>query len=380
MTRPFGARPGQTGDAGRPNWHTVDPAYSERAPRMVASGRSEKRPDVAGRSSRSLLAALTLPGRWAARAIRRQVTAAVDLRLAAIAARQDAMATRLDAMATRLDAVAAQFGMALGPLARCVPLGDDVLLRSPHGWLLLPAEDLRVLAAMLETGGSLEPGTTRTLQALLSPGDLAVDVGANVGALSIAMARSVGPCGRIVAVEPMPRLAALLRRTAYLNSLQDVILIENCAVGAHNGTGRLSMEGTTAHNSLLPLPNATGHLEVPIRCLDNLMAADAQPALIKIDVEGAELDVWRGMRGIIAGAAHLAVVVEFGPSHLSRSGIGVDDWIGNFTSAGFTPWEIDEGSGFIKPLRTQGLEAVASINLLLLRDPPSRWPNLLVAE
>ena len=114
-----------------------------------------------------------------------------------------------------LSAIAVEYSSKLLQ-ARAVPLGDEVLARSPFGWLLLPSEDLRLVAAMLETGGSLEPGTAAVVQALLEPNDLAIDVGANVGALSLAMARSVAPHGRVLAIEPTPRTAKLLRRTCAL--------------------------------------------------------------------------------------------------------------------------------------------------------------------
>jgi FkbM family methyltransferase len=262
---------------------------------------------------------------------------------------------------------------------RAVPLGDEVLARSPFGWLLLPSEDLPLVGAMLESGGSLEPGTAAVAQALLEPDDLAIDVGANVGALSLAMARSVAPHGRVLAIEPTPRTAKLLRRTCALAGLEQIIQIEECAVGATNGTAMLAIGATCGHNSLLPLDKATDNIKVRVRPLDALLPSETRPALVKIDAEGFELEVWRGMERLLRETPNLAVIVEFGPSHLLRSGVTIEAWFEALTAPGFTPWEIDEASGTIRPLRSSGLQDVFSMNLLLLRDLPSRWPRLRIA-
>jgi hypothetical protein len=120
-------------------------------------------------------------------------------------------------------------------------------------------------------------------------------------------------------------------------------------------------------------------VEVLVRPLDALLASGDHPALLKIDAEGFELDIWRGMERLLRETSHLAIIVEFGPAHLLRSGVTIETWFETLIAPGFTPWEIDEVSGTIRPLRSSGLQDVFSINLLLLRDPPSRWPRLRVA-
>jgi len=104
-------------------------------------------------------------------------------------------------------------------------------------------------------GMSVKSDTSRWLPDLQI--SLIFDVGANVGALSLAMARSVAPHGRVLAIEPTPRTAKLLRRTCALAGLEQIIQIEECAVGATDGTAMLAMGATCGHNSLLPLDRAT---------------------------------------------------------------------------------------------------------------------------
>jgi FkbM family methyltransferase len=264
--------------------------------------------------------------------------------------------------------------------SRAVPIGAEVLTRTPFGWLLVPAEDTRLVAAMIETGGSLEPGTASVLGAILEPGDLAVDIGGHVGTLALAMARAVGPTGRVLVLEPTPRNADLLRRTAIMTSMEHVIQVEQAAAGAAEGRSTLFFGVTTGHNSLIPIGETPDSVEVDVKPLDALLPPDALPVLIKIDAEGAELEIWRGMSRLIADAPDLAVVVEFGPSHLARQGISIGEWLSTVTDPGFTAWEIEEETGLIRPLRRDGLGEIFSVNLLLLRTSPSRWPRLKVAQ
>jgi FkbM family methyltransferase len=321
--------------------------------------------------------------------LRRQVSFGVDASLSAqvlqqVLSSQQVISAQLEMLKRGLDrvqylsAAAVEFS-SKGHQTGAVSLGAEVLAYSPFGWLLLPSEDLRLVAIMLETGGLPAPGTVAVIQALLEPNDLAIDVGAHVGAISIAMARSVGPHGRILAIEPTPRSATLLRRTCVLADLERTIQIEQCAIGAEDGTANLALGVTSAHNSLLPRGGATDSVEVQVRSLDSLLPAGSCPALVKIDAEGFELEVWRGMQRILREAPDTAVIVKFGPNDLKQSGLPIEAWFEALTTGGFTPWEIDEGSCTIRPLRSSRLQDVFSMNVLLSRDPPIRWPRLRIA-
>ncbi len=292
-----------------------------------------------------------------------------------LAARFDLLGGQADALGARLAGMEA----VLHPLTRCVPLGTEVLSRTPWGWLLHPVEDLALLAGMMDAGGMHEAGTRIVLQSLLTQGDLCVDAGAHIGILTVVMAHAVLPGGQVVAIEPTPRLAALLRQTVVLNNMQALVTVEACAVGREDGTATLSTHTGTMNSSLVPLEDGTGAIQVPVRRLDSLIVPGTRVAVAKIDVEGVELDALAGMSRVIADSPDIALVVEFGPSHLKRAGIAVDDWIGAFRVVGFTPWEIVEPEGTIRPLRGAGLDAVLSLNLLMLRHAPQRWPRLKLA-
>jgi FkbM family methyltransferase len=147
--------------------------------------------------------------------------------------------------------------------------------------------------------GANELPVQEELARLLRPGDIVIDIGANVGFLSVIAAKLVGPDGRVIAFEPVPANARRIRRNARLNRLGRIEVVE-AAVGDRTGTATLVLAefagGAALADADLP-PDACGELEVRLTTLDDWLARSGspRPALVKIDVEGAELAVLRGM-------------------------------------------------------------------------------------
>ena len=139
---------------------------------------------------------------------------------------------------------------------------------------------------------------------LLSPGDCAVDVGANKGSYTFWMRRAVGATGRVHAFEPQPELAAYLRG-ACRSMRWDNVEIHEAAASDHAGRASLRVPGPRPSPGASLEPGAVaaaGSREVAcdtIR-LDDALAGGARIALVKVDVEGHELAVFRGAAGVIA--------------------------------------------------------------------------------
>ncbi len=115
--------------------------------------------------------------------------------------------------------------------AYAVPLRD--------GYLFVPEEEEGLLLMYTGAGpDGLEPGTRRILQMITPQAGTAVDVGASVGLHTLALARAIGPAGKLHAFEAEPRLEPFLRRTLNANGLHFVDL-RILAVGAEHGRGGL---------------------------------------------------------------------------------------------------------------------------------------------
>jgi len=151
--------------------------------------------------------------------------------------------------------------------------------------------------------GLLELSVQEAMRRLLGPGDVFYDVGANVGFFALAGARHVGPDGAAYAFEPVPDNVAAIRESAALNGIANLEVIESAA-GRAAGRDRLLLveDLSWSHlESLGPHPRTRETVDIEVVAIDDLVASGRirPPHLVKIDVEGAEIDVLEGMRRTI---------------------------------------------------------------------------------
>ncbi|MGH2375262.1 MAG: FkbM family methyltransferase [bacterium] len=175
---------------------------------------------------------------------------------------------------------------------------------------------------------SHEPETMQYILRRLRQGSVFVDVGANIGYYSALAAAAVRPDGRVYAVEPSSRNLRFLVDNVQRNGLAQVKVLASAA-GSSRGKARLFKGGTGVTDSLIP-PDAEplGHEDVPIVPLDEMIGGRID--LVKIDVEGAEIDVLNGMTRLIADSPGIDLIVEWNPSWLRQAGkpvCSVPDWL-----------------------------------------------------
>jgi FkbM family methyltransferase len=163
----------------------------------------------------------------------------------------------------------------------------------------------------------------------LRPGDVVVDVGANIGSLAIAAALRVGPEGRVVAVEAHPRTAEFLRGNVALNGVTNVDVVQ-CALGPRAGRTRLTDRRSDDLNQV----GAAAGIEVPVRGLDDLALPASEISLLKIDVEGYERPVLEGGARVLERTA--CVYFESWERHFARYGYHAADVLRLLADAGFT--------------------------------------------
>ncbi len=147
--------------------------------------------------------------------------------------------------------------------------------------------------------GTHELGLQRAFELLARPGMTFYDAGANVGFYSMIVARLVGAGGRVVAFEPVPDNARWIEHNAALNGFAHVE--PRCeALGSDDGAARFLTSADTQLGKLAtvgaPPSNPMAEVSVRLRRMDSLLAESAlsPPNLIKIDVEGAEVEVLSG--------------------------------------------------------------------------------------
>ena len=196
--------------------------------------------------------------------------------------------------------------------------GDHLTSRLPGG------ERVRVDSAYRHLGWNAEEyaafkGCTRR-------GATVLDIGANVGAYTVLFAQWVGSSGRVYAFEPASASRAGLTRHVAINGFADRVTVRPEAITAK--TGRQAFVDVATHGgNRLTTARDVGTVDVPVISIDEFCRiANLRPDVMKIDVEGAELDVLRGARQTIAqrGSA-LSLFVELHPSTWPALGISRAD-------------------------------------------------------
>lgn len=253
---------------------------------------------------------------------------------------------------------------------------DEILVRTAVGYMLCPAQDHALLAQLLDVG-ELEAGTRLLIQRLLVPGSTYIDVGANIGMHVIAAARAMQGKGSIACFEPYEPTAQLLRKSIFLNGFAHMATVHQVAVSSRNGSQPLFLGQTTGHHSLFPLDEWATSGKPPVETrlvrLDDVMPQGAHVDVIKIDAEGAELDVLAGANALLANNPEIGLIVECGAAHLRRSGIDLSEWLGAFASMGFEWKAIDPDAGHLASFPEDQLRDRSSVNLFMARSNAKLW-------
>jgi FkbM family methyltransferase len=243
--------------------------------------------------------------------------------------------------------------------------GTDAVLR-----LQSEADDTQAAGAFWYGIAAAEPETYRWLWALGSQSSVFLDVGANIGLYTLSLAAR-HPSLRVVAFEPVPRVAEALRRNVSLNGLANVTVC-SAAVSDRNGTDLLYVPpgGVPLEATLLEgLRIGTTPVEVTAVTIDKAVNDLELPVvdLVKIDVEGCELAVLQGAARTIADH-HPTIVCEV--LHGVGTGTAIADYL---RPLGYDFFSLTAGGGRREPL-LQGDPSFKELNYLLVHE--SRLPDV----
>jgi FkbM family methyltransferase len=199
--------------------------------------------------------------------------------------------------------------------------------------------DLYVNSAIIHMmGGTYESGTTSCIKKLLKPGMTFVDIGANCGYFTLIGARAVGPTGKVYTFEPDPRNTRLIQESVAANKLVEYVRIAPLAItdGTRGDTVELFLSSSSGQNSLWG-KQSQKHITVSTTSLDKFFKQEVYPrmSLIKIDVEGAEVDILRGMTELNRVNPDLRLILEFSPQSFENRGIVTSEIFSLLNHLGF---------------------------------------------
>jgi FkbM family methyltransferase len=245
---------------------------------------------------------------------------------------------------------------------------DALLITGDEFDLLIPTPEAGLLSYVARNGvDTIEPGVRAVLQARLHPGGTAVDIGANIGVHALIMAKIVGSSGRVVCFEPVPHVASTLGRTLRLNGFGERAQVFCSAVADSAGEATLDRASHSPISSHYPTPEKRASLAVKTIALDDHFAPGERIDLMKIEVKGAELLVYKGMSRVLRENPEIELILKWSRSHFARSNQSPELFWDLIRNDGFRPLRIDdEPPGQLVPLN--GVASVPdTANILLTR-------------
>lgn len=161
--------------------------------------------------------------------------------------------------------------------------------------------------------GDLDPKVTWVCRQLIQKGDTVLDIGANIGVTTVAMASMVGANGRVHSFEPNPELQLMLKQVIEKNRFNNVTL-HSMALGPAESQMQLNVPRANAGMGSL-VRHGSGDdavYTVPVRRLSDIVAQEkiSSIRLIKIDVEGFEADVFNGAQEVLRDIKPEAILFE----------------------------------------------------------------------
>lgn len=201
----------------------------------------------------------------------------------------------------------------------------------PHGYEVELSLDNWMERYAYLVGAYYDPVTIQTIQRCLRDGDWFIDIGANVGLVTLTGASQVGPKGRVLAFEPNPRAAQRLEANIQLNNLTNIDVLK-VALGAEDNVAMLDAS----------LQHGTGSLRtdrgvpVPLRRGDAFVSGIPDDAwvFVKVDVEGYEQRVLSGLSRFLT-RNRVAFLIEITDAWLREMGGSAETLFRDLRAAGF---------------------------------------------
>ena len=189
------------------------------------------------------------------------------------------------------------------------------------------------IAQHLMFKGYWEKTSNQAMLSLLDAQSVYVDVGAHYGYHVITAAQKAAT---VVAVEPNPRLHGLLEKSIRINGLRSKVTLHRCAVSDQEGEARfVCPQDDPALGHLAAPDEAPDATLVRIRPLDAILLDLPRIDLLKIDVEGHELEALRGAEKTLAKHPDLKIAIEYAPGHIERT-TTLEEFHGVLLGYGFT--------------------------------------------
>lgn len=235
--------------------------------------------------------------------------------------------------------------------------------------LVLPTDDITMVPSLVQ--GDYERFELDLFSALLEPGDVVFDVGANIGVYSL-VACKVEPSAHVYAFEPIPANLEMFRENLTRFASASVTIVSQAVGATSGGTVRIGVERSNIGTHSIGAAGGVATIDVPMVSLDGFAESEGVvPTIIKIDVEGYEPAVLAGASALLANKPTL--MVEFTPRLMKACGFEPADCAALLLETYQRIHLIDERQGRLRELTNaqELIDAVGkatSVNVVCVSD------------
>ena len=177
---------------------------------------------------------------------------------------------------------------------------------------------------------------TEFVKKVIKKNDIVLDIGANIGYYSLIFAKLVGDSGKVFSFEPESENFKILKKNIEVNGYNNVILEQKIVSNADGKSTLYVSEKAGSHRIYKP-DNYVESLEIESISMDSYIEKNNIKKInfIKIDVEGAELNVLQGIQKILDSNKHIILFTEFSPNQIKSCGLKPVDMINFLTNNKF---------------------------------------------
>ena len=269
----------------------------------------------------------------------------------------------------RQESLVAEIRKLVGPSGIAFPDGS-LLVQTIHGTkYFIDPTDL-VMAPQLVVYRQWESDVSGFILNSVNENSVFMDVGANFGYVTCLAGSRIGRQGSgcVIAVEPNPRMLALLKKNIYINWSMAPIEVHECAATAETGYVTLVVPDAHAANaSVLRKGDKTARENSVIVNASTIDAISAgrKVDVLKIDVEGHEAAVLKGAKETIGRSKGISIVMEWSLNQIKSAGFSADDVLAEVKALGLRFFELSTGGATGKPG-----DVGAEVPLAAIRERP----------
>lgn len=196
---------------------------------------------------------------------------------------------------------------------------NNILIKKVQGSKMYLDLNDKGISKDLAMDGIREPESTEEIKRIVKPGSTVVEVGANIGYYALMESLLAGKTGRIYALEPSPSNFNTLKKNIKLNSIANITLFQ-LAIGDKKGIVKMNISPHSNLNSLVAQKNRRilKTINVNVTTLDIFLKNKKYPDFIRMDVEGYEYNIIKGMKNTLKSKKPLKLFIELHPHVMKK--------------------------------------------------------------